>query len=176
MWPYSLVRNCPCDLAYSWRAPHEATRLSRRSGYCRASHARRIACRHTKAGRIASINLGTSTLAIQRMHCDYQLWMHLLTLSPHPRPLIGQHRLTQRLFSVLRTPSDHFLPPFFAATQLSFPAPRLTAAPGRALGPESAFLGASRGESSPCLGDFGITFWQDLWASSAPCETRVRND
>ena len=31
----------------------------------------------------------------------------------------------------------------FAATQLSFPALRLTAAPGRALGPESAFLGAS---------------------------------
>ena len=69
--------------------------------------------------------------------------MHLLTLSPHPRPLIGQPPLTQRLFSVQLDAKRSFPATLFAATQLSFPAPRLTAAPGRALGPESAFLGAS---------------------------------
>ena len=138
------VRNCPCDPSILLAGTKKPRDFPLESGYYRAAPLQeQIVCRHPKVGRIASINLGTSTLATQRMHCDYQLWMHLLTLSPHPRPLIGQLPLTQRLFSAPLDAKPSFPATLFAATQLSFPAPRLTAAPGRALGPEGAFLGAS---------------------------------
>jgi hypothetical protein len=123
------VRSCPCDLPRSWRAPTKPRDFPVEVVTADA-HARRIVCRHTKVGRIASINLGTSTLATQRMHCDYQLWMHLLTLSHHPRALIGQPPLTQRLFSVQWTPSDHFLPPFSPLLNFHFQLQGLLQRPG----------------------------------------------
>jgi hypothetical protein len=81
------VRNCPCDPAYSWRATKKPrdfpskwllAELAPAKTNCQSSY-------QSRSGLLALIS-ETSTLATQRMHCDYQLWMHLLTLSPYPPP------------------------------------------------------------------------------------------
>jgi hypothetical protein len=122
----------------------------------------RIVCRHTKVGRIASINLGTSTLATQRMHCDYQLWMHLLTLSHHPRALIGQPPLTQRLFSVQWTPSDHFLPPFSPLLNFHFQLQGLLQRPGVRLDLKVPSSGPADENLRLAWASLGFTSWQLL--------------
>ena len=120
--------------------------------YCvGGGHGRRAACeiarlcRHTQVGRspLASTPYCTSPRrpAIEPLNACTAITncgCTLSTLSRHPPPLIGHSPLTQRLFSVPVTPSEHFLPPRLSAatTQFSFPAPRLAAAPGRALGPK----------------------------------------